>query len=184
MNEAIKIFLDQVEKVLNGSTFFVVIDHNLSGIKEEELIRTVIHSREFDLKLLEADLFQQDGDFFHELDKSGKLIPKRYTFPKTDSLMRNLDFQGAYEYLVSMLTANTKNTFWSPYHKELDRPKAQEIVNSFLDELGNSKALRFYQLEPSFIFQSLDFWKNLGSDSITAILSNHRLFFLFTNGTD
>lgn len=186
MQKEIQIFLNTVEKVLNGRTFFIMFDNYVDGnsIKDESLIRDIIKSKEFDLKLLEADLIQQDGDFFHELVESGKFSPKVETFLKSDPFICRLDAQDAYKYLVSMLTADTKNTFWSPYNAQINYDKAECIISSFLDTLGNKNEFRFYKLETNFMLKSLNFWGQLGSDSVTAILTSNKLFFLFTNGGD
>lgn len=186
MQREIQIFLNTVEKVLNGRTFFIMFNISVdrNRIKDESLIRDIIISKEFDLKLLDADLIQQDGDFFHELIEPGKFIPKIETFLKSDPSICLLDAQDAYKYLVSMLTADTKNTFWSPYNAQINHDKAECIISSFLDTLGNKNEFRFYKLETNFIFELLDFWDQLGSDSMTAILTPNKLFFLFTNGGD
>lgn len=186
MQKEIQIFLNTAEKVLNGRTFFIVFDNNIdrNRIKDKSLIKDVVASKEFDLKLLEADVTQQDGDFFHELIKSGKLVPKINTFHKNDPSIYHLDSKNAFKYLVSMLTADTKNTFWSPYRTQINNQKAESITNSFLDTLADKNELRFYKLGTNFILKSFDFWNQLGSDSVTVILTDNKLFFLFTNGGD
>ena len=186
MIREIQIFLDNVEKVLNGRTLFITIENldSRNKIENEQLIKNITLSKELDLKLLDADLTQQDGDFFHELTDDGKFIPKVHTFHKSNLSIYDLEVQEAHNYLVSMLTAKTNNTFWSPYNKQLSKSKAKHIVDSFLDSLGDKDKFNFYKLNTNFIFQSLDFWDQLGSDSITVILADHKIFFLFTNGGD
>ncbi|TMU50683.1 hypothetical protein [Flagellimonas algicola] len=187
MQKEIQVFLNAVEKVLNGHTFFITFDNYVdrSEIEDKSLIKNAVLSKEFDLKLLEADLNHHDGVFFHSPTDNGKLVPKVDGFLKKSPSISSLNSPDAIDYLVSMLTTTgATNTFWSPYKTQMGNRKAECVTNSFLAVLGSKNGLRFYKLETNFVFDSVGFWDHLGSDSITAILTKKRLFFLFTNGGD
>lgn len=183
MNEEIQLFLRKVEKVLNGRTLFLVFDKLEAGLEDRALIKKFIKSKAFDEKILEADWAQQEGDLFYRLTAQG-YIPIVNSFTKKDIVISSLEQETAFRYLVTMLTANTKNTFWSPYHQEIAEPEAAHIVASFLDSLGDKTAFRFYQLNIDFMDLAGEFWHHLGSDSVTVIVTEDKLLFLFTNGGD
>jgi len=114
MKKEFRRFIDAVDTVLNSRTLLLVFNRTEvpSFETEKETIRGLFLSELFDAKPLEQDLLEQDGDFFHQPEPRGNLIPIKECFIKKDELSCiELEHPDALKYLTSMLTAEGKQGF-------------------------------------------------------------------------
>ena len=99
------------------------------------------------------------------------------------------------DYLISMLTTNADNIFNSPYNKELDQQKAQQLTKNFIDALSQQQSIEIYKMNTDYMYNRQDkpsgkkvmtyFEGGFGSDSSTLLIrEDNKAFLLLTNGLD
>lgn len=191
----IKQFLDSVDIVLNSNTFIVefeIVNNNL-----EQSLYEFLLSENFIGQLAQQDI-QRDWHNLHYYDnkaycfkiKSGNLLEKNF------ELKINTPLFDKKEYLTAMLTGDTgKGSFFSFYGNEMDRHKAEIIIDNLTDYLSAyTGEWDLFTVQPDFLKctsknygrgEDLKYFEgDYGNDTATIIKYKNTGFLILTNGID
>lgn len=192
---AIKHFLDSVDIVLNSNTFIVEFDIPEENI--EDALKNFLLSDNFMAQLAERDI-EREWFCLHYFDD----VTNNYRLKQGNPLEKNIQLKidkpsfEKREYLIAMLTGDTsKGPFFSFYQKEIERDKAEMVVDNLINYLTlYTNKWDLFIVEPDFL-KSTDksypkgeelryFEGDFGNDTATIIRYKNKGYLILTNGID
>lgn len=193
-SEPVKFFLDAVDAVLNSHTFLLRFDIDAGNLEKSFL--SFLHS-----ELFMKQLAQQDTERGWNCLRYFDSITDTYKFRHGNILSDQLQLKissstfDKREYLIAMLTGDTtKGSFFSFYGKQLERKKAEVIVDNMTSFISENSRWDLFIVHPDFLKNSAEvagksddlyyFEGGNANDTATVIRCSDKGFLILTNGID
>lgn len=193
-SEPVRFFLDAVDAVLNSNTFLLRFDIDAGNLEKSFL--SFLHS-----ELFMKQLAQQDTERGWNCLRYFDSITDTYKFRHGNILSDQLQLKissstfDKREYLIAMLTGDTtKGSFFSFYGKQMDRKKAEVVIDDLTSFLSANGNWDLFVVQPDFLKNYTELTaqsKNLyyfeggnANDTATVIRCSDKGFLILTNGID
>lgn len=193
-SEPVKFFLDAADAVLNSNTFLLQFD--IDPDKIEKSFLGFLNSEYFMEQLVFQDIKRGWNCMRYYDNKTENYELRRGNILKDNIKLKisrsNLDKR---EYLIAMLTGDTtKGSFFSFYGKQLERKKAEVIVDNMTSFISENSSWDLFIVHPDFLKNSAEvagkgddlyyFEGGNANDTATIIRYSDRGFLILTNGID
>lgn len=193
-SEPVKHFLDAADTVLNSNTFLLKFD--IDSDKIENSFLGFLNSEYFMEQLTSQDMVRGWNCVRYFDDKTENYELRRGNILKDNIKLKisrsNFDKR---EYLIALLTGDTtKGSFFSFYGKQLERKKAEVIVDDLTSFLSENGSWELFIVHPDFLKNSAEvagksddlyyFEGGNANDTATIIRCSDLGFLILTNGID
>lgn len=189
--QTIKDFLDACDIVLNSNTFILKFEKSGQSLKQS--LSQFLYSESFLLQIKNQDVKRQWFNL-HYFDlakdsfqvKPGPLVKRGIDLHISEPILSKK------EYLIGMLTADSKQSYYSFYGTEKSRLEAEAIVDGFLLTLLDDQHWELFSVKPDFLLSSKESYNNeeicyfendFGNDSAIIISARSKGYLILTNGT-